>query len=70
MRLNPTTKLASLLTAIPSAELVLGDFHIAINGNESKTLEQLCAAHGITFHNFEKALNELNWNDENGPSRN
>ena len=70
MRLSPTTKLASLLTAIPSSKVVLGDFDIAIIGNESKTLEQLCTAHGITFQNFEKALNELNWDDENGPRRN
>lgn len=67
MKLDPKTKLASLLTAIPSAAAVLKKFHIPISGNEDKSLDELCAEHGITFDVFLKGVNELDWNEEYRP---
>lgn len=67
MKLDPKTKLASLLTAIPSAAAVLKRFDIPISGNEDKMLDELCVEHGITFDLFLKGMNELNWNEEYRP---
>lgn len=64
MKLDPHTKLSSLLNAIPSAAAVLEVFQIPSVGNESKNLEELCIEHGITFDLFLKELNQVNWNEE------
>ena len=64
MKLDPNTKLASLLTAIPSTAAVLETFEITVDGNEEKSLQALCTEHGITFQTFLKRMDELNWNEE------
>ena len=67
MRLNPTTKLGSLLIAIPSASSVCDRFHITLSGNESKTLEEVCAEIGITLTSFLEALDHIDWEKEYRP---
>lgn len=64
MQLNPSTKLSSLLNAIPSAALVCEKLHIQTNGNDDKSLERLCAEVDVTFASFLRALENLNWDDE------
>ncbi len=64
MRFNPNTRLGSLLTAIPSAATVCAHFHMAILGNEEKSLGQLCTDCGITFESFLEALDNLDWTEE------
>lgn len=64
MHLNPNTKLASLLAAIPSAATVCESFHIPVAGNENKSLERLCTEAGITVANFLQALEDLDWDKE------
>jgi hypothetical protein len=54
MKLDPKTKLASLLGAVPSVAAVLENFQITTDGNEEKRLEELCAEHGIIFNKFPK----------------
>ena len=67
MKLDPKTKLGSLLTAIPSAAAVLKRFDIPVSGNEDKSLHDLCVEHKITFDAFLRGVNELNWNEEYRP---
>lgn len=62
MILDPKTKLASLLTAIPSSTEVLERLEIQARGNEDKTLAELCAERGIPFETFLKGMNEVDWN--------
>ncbi|HWF48896.1 MAG TPA: hypothetical protein VG168_17945 [Bryobacteraceae bacterium] len=64
MTLDPNTKLANLLDAIPSAAAVLKRFDILTRGNEDKILGELCAQRGIPFDTFLKGMNEVDWNDE------
>lgn len=67
MHLNPNTKLGSLLIAIPSASSVCDGFNIAISGNESKTLEEVCIESGITLGSFLQALDHIDWENEYRP---
>ena len=69
MQLDPNTKLVHLLTAIPSAAVVCDGFHIAICGNEDKSLQLLCAEVDITFASFLQTLDRLDWNDEYRPHK-
>jgi 23S rRNA C2498 (ribose-2'-O)-methylase RlmM len=64
MKLDPNTRLASLLIAIPSTAAVLETFEITIDGNEEKSVQELCREHGITFQTFLKGMDNLNWNEE------
>ena len=64
MQLNPNTKLVNLLIAIPSAASVCDGFHMAISGNENKSLEQLCCEYRITFASFLQAIENLDWDEE------
>jgi hypothetical protein len=64
MRLNPNTKLVSLLAAIPSAAVVCDEFSILVPGNEDKSLAEICAETGITFPTFLEALENLDWEQE------
>jgi hypothetical protein len=43
---------------------VLEIFEITIDGNEEKSLQELCTEYGITFQTFLKGMDELNWNEE------
>lgn len=64
MHFSEKTKLVNLLTAIPSAAAVCHNFHMVIDGNGEKTLQQLCTQCGITFEAFLEALNMLDWEGE------
>lgn len=68
MKLDPDTVVSRLLTAIPSSAAVFSQFHIMLDGNESKTLGQICADHGIDFAQFLRALNAIDW-DQESPAR-
>jgi hypothetical protein len=69
MRLDPDTSVSSLLAAIPSSAAVFTQFGIALDGNERKTLGQICADHGIDFERFLRAMNEINWDRESPSAR-
>ena len=64
MRLDPQTKVASLLLAIPSAALAFNRLGIVAQGSENKSLEQVCADGGISMAEFMRVMNEIDWNDE------
>lgn len=64
MRLNPETRLASLLSAIPSSALALKKFGIAADGNEEKTLQQVCADGGVDLEVFLQAMDEIDWDED------
>lgn len=64
IKLDPDTKLADLLGAIPSSVIALKNFDIKPDGNESRTLEQICKNHGISFDQFLAAMDELDWDQE------
>jgi len=70
MKLDPETLVSSLLIAIPSSAAVFSQFDIVLDGNESKTLGQICADHGIEFDQFLRALNAIDWNRESPASLN
>lgn len=67
MRLNPNTRLAALLVAIPSAAVVLENLHIPISDNEDRSLQELCTEHAITVEEFIERLNNLNWDEDYHP---
>jgi hypothetical protein len=64
MKLDPDTTLGSLLTAIPSSAGVLRRLRITPDGNEHKTLEQICQDHNIAFDQFLRAMDEIDWEEE------
>jgi len=64
MHLQPNTKLFRLLAAIPSARVVCERFHMPLIGNGDKSLEQLCGEAGITFANFLRVLDDLDWEED------
>ena len=68
MKLDPDTLVINLLGAIPSAAQVFTQFHIFLDGNERKTLGQICSDHGVKFEEFLRAMNEIDWNQES-PAR-
>ena len=64
MKLDPNTKVSSLLAAIPSSGLVFDRFRIAPDTTSDLTLQQACAGAGIEFDEFLRALKEIDWRDE------
>ncbi len=64
MKLDADTTLVSLLSAVPSSALALSRLGIATDGNERKTLQQVCADAGIGFEEFLRAMEEIDWNKE------
>jgi hypothetical protein len=64
MRLEPDTPLGGLLAAIPSSSHVLRQLGIKPDGNEEKTLGQLCQDHRISFDDFLRAMDEVDWEQE------
>ena len=68
MQLDPKTQLRALLIAIPSSALVFSKLGIPTQGNEGRTLEDLCAEFGVSFESFLKGMEEVDWSDEAPPS--
>ncbi len=64
MKLDPDTTVASLLVAIPSSALVFDKFGIAADGNEDRTLQEVCTDTGIGFEEFLQAMDEIDWSEE------
>lgn len=64
MKLDPETPLGSLLAAIPSASQVLRGLAIVSDGCEDKSLRQACHDSGITFEEFLRAMDEVDWEEE------
>lgn len=64
MKLEPDVTVANLLAAIPSSALVLRKIGIVSDANENKSLQQICADHGIPFDDFLRAMDEIDWTEE------
>jgi hypothetical protein len=64
MELDPDTTLGSLLVAIPSSVVILKKIGISTDGNEEKTLKQVCTDRGLEFQQFLQAMDEIDWNNE------
>ncbi len=64
MRLDPQTPVANLLVAIPSSALAFNRLGILAQGNESKTLQELCTDGGISMEEFLRAMQDIDWNKE------
>lgn len=64
MKLDPDTKVAELVAAIPSSVIVLKNFGIKPDSNENRTLEQIFEHHGISFDQFLAAMHSLDWDQE------
>jgi hypothetical protein len=64
MKLNPDTKICSLLVAIPSSVIALGKLGIPIDGNEEKTLQQVCLEREMKFQEILRAMDEIDWDKE------
>jgi hypothetical protein len=64
MKLDPDTKVASLLAAIPSSTIVFDRFQIGLDSAREMTLQQACAGAGIRFDDFLRAMDEIDWHEE------
>lgn len=64
MRLDPHTTVASLLAAIPSSALAFKRLGIVARGNESRSLQQVCTAGGVSMEEFLRVMNEIDWSRE------
>ncbi len=64
MRLDPQTPVANLLLAIPSSALAFHRLGILAQGNENKTLQELCTDGGISVEDFLRAMHEIDWSKE------
>lgn len=64
MKLDLDVTVARLLAAIPSSALVMKKLGITTDGNEHKTLQQVCADHRITPKEFLEAMDKIDWNKE------
>lgn len=66
MKLDPEIRVASLLAAIPSSQVAFNRLQISLDGNQGKTLQQICSDNGIEFDQFLSTLKDIDWNRE-GP---
>lgn len=64
MKLESETPLGDLLAAIPSASHVLRQLGVRLDGNERKTMGELCREYGIAFDDFLRAMDQLDWEQE------
>lgn len=64
MKLDPNTKVASLLAAIPSSTIVFDKFKIGLDSAHEMTLQQVCAQAGIEFDDFLRAMDDIDWHEE------
>ena len=64
MKLDPRTTVASLLVAIPSSALAFNRLGIIAQGNEQKSLQEVCTDGGISMEEFLRIMNEIDWNKE------
>ena len=64
MKVDPETTVSNLLAAIPSSVAVFEKLRIKTIGTENKTLEQVCADHGIALQQFLRAMDEIDWHAE------
>jgi hypothetical protein len=64
MNLDPDTTVSGLLRAIPSSAIVFDNFKISVSASDERTVEKICADHGIRLEDFFRALDNLDWNDE------
>lgn len=64
MKLDPDTKIGSLLRAVPSSALAFEKLGIATAGNDDKTLQEMCVETGVKFQEFLSAMDEIDWDAE------
>lgn len=67
MTLDPQTTVGDLLRAIPSSAAVFEKLGISMEHGETKSLRDLCSEHHVSFEQFLRAMDEIDWNEE--PSR-
>ncbi len=64
MRLDPETLVSNLVLAIPTSVVVFDKFGVSLEGNDDKTLQQVCRDRGIQFDAFLRAMDEIDWSEE------
>jgi hypothetical protein len=64
VKLDPDTKLGRLIGAMPSSAMVFEKLGIMVAGNEDRTLRQLCTEAGMSFDEFLRAMDEIDWEKE------
>jgi hypothetical protein len=64
MRLDPQITVEGLLRAIPSSALVFEKLGIKADGNQKKTLQEVCTDRGIGLEQFLRELHEIDWEKE------
>jgi hypothetical protein len=69
VKLDPHTRVGSLLVAIPSSALVFDRLGITAAGNEDKSLQKVCAARGVGMEDFLRAMDEIDWDKESPPDK-
>lgn len=67
MKLDPETTIRSLLAAVPSSAVALDKLGVGVDGNEDKTLQQLCMEKGMQFEEFLRVMDDLDWEKETPP---
>lgn len=69
MKLDPQTTVSSLVRAIPSSVLVFDKLEIKLEGNENKSLQEVCADRGMGLEEFLRQLDEIDWEKESVQER-
>lgn len=64
MKLDPDTRLGSLLAAIPGSAIALSRLGIAADAKGNMTIQRVCATRGIAVEEFLRAMDEIDWNGE------
>ena len=64
MKLDPETTIGRLLTALPSSALAFDKLGVTIAGKTDKTLRELCMEEGVSFQQFLRAMDEIDWDEE------
>jgi hypothetical protein len=64
IKLDPQTRVASLLLAVPSARIIFDRLGIAVRGNDNQTLQQVCMDSNISLEDFLSTMDEIDWNEE------
>ncbi|HZQ50567.1 MAG TPA: hypothetical protein VFB14_00125 [Bryobacteraceae bacterium] len=64
MKLESTTTVGSLVSALPSTMVVFSRFGIPITGSENRTVQEVCRQHNVRCEDLLNAIEQLDWNGE------
>ncbi len=64
MKLDPNTTVVALLMGVPSCANVFRSLGITPGDHGNKTLQQVCGEAGITFEDFLRRVDEIDWEQE------